>query len=227
MNPLPNSQERGNSSPEDAPPKNLRVFVLLLTLHTALLVASNAGGAKMIAVPGGLAASATVFSYMATFAILDVIAELYGKKYSQLTINLGLLGLVLSVVFYQLTIAAPPADFWKGQEAYELTLGTAWRILLGGWTAYMVAQYLDVWGFLRLKQSAFGAKNLWWRSWASTALAQILDTVIFMFVAFYGVFPLLPAIAGQYILKLILAAIAIPVIYGIVAWAKTAALTQH
>src|SRR5687768_624203 len=103
------------SSSTGLPQSAIRPFIFLLTLHTALLVASNAGGAKMIALPGGLAASATVFSYMATFAILDVIADRYGRKYAQITINLGLIGLVTSVVFYQLTIAAPPADFWKGQ----------------------------------------------------------------------------------------------------------------
>ena len=58
----------------------------------------------MIAVPGGLAASATVFSYMATFVILDTISELFGKRYSAITINVGLTALVVSVLFFQLSV---------------------------------------------------------------------------------------------------------------------------
>jgi queuosine precursor transporter len=196
------------------------LLIYLMTVHTALLVASNAGGAKMIALPFGLSASATVFSYMATFAILDATAEIYGPKFSKLMINVGLGALVLSVLFFSLSIMAPAAPFWKGQEAYVSTLGSAWRILLGGWLAYLVSQNLDIWGYFKLKSSAFGEKNLWWRSWASTAIAQILDTVIFMTIAFYGVFPIFDAILGQYVLKLILAALGVPVVYLIVKFGK-------
>jgi queuosine precursor transporter len=201
-------------------PRAMKVLVYFLTLHTALLVASNAGGAKMIALPFGLSASATVFSYMVTFVILDATAELFGRKYSRLMINVGLGALVLSVIFFSIAIAAPAAPFWAGQTAYENTLGSAWRILLGGWMSYLVSQYLDVWSYFKLKQSKFGGENLWWRSWASTALAQLLDTIIFMTVAFYGVFPLLPAIAGQYLLKLVLAAVGTPVVYLLVKYGR-------
>ncbi len=197
-----------------------RTLVYLATFHTALLVASNAAGAKMIAVPGGMAASATVFSYMATFVVLDVVAELFGKMYSKLVIKVGLGALLISVSFFELAIVAPAADFWNNQTAFQTTLGSSWRILLGGWTAYMASQYFDVWTFFRIKESRIGAPRLWLRALISTALGQFVDTCIFMSVAFGGTFPLLPAIAGQYILKLILAVASVPVIYLGVHWGR-------
>lgn len=193
--------------------RKLKLLIYLITLHTALLVASNAAGAKMIAVPAGLAASATVFSYMATFVVLDVVAELFGKQYSRLVINVGLGALIVSVSFFQLSIAAPAADFWKDQQAYETTLGSSWRILLGGWTSYTVSQYLDVWSFFKIKETDIGKNRLWLRAFGSTTIGQLIDTCIFITIAFYGKFPILPAIAGQYLLKIVLAIFSVPIIY--------------
>jgi uncharacterized integral membrane protein (TIGR00697 family) len=196
--------------------KRLEIFIYLLTFHTALLVASNAGGAKMIALPGGLAASATVFSYMGTFVILDAISELFGKKFSIIAINVGLTALVVSVLFFQLSIASAPAPFWKGQEGYVATLGSSWRILLGGWTAYMVSQRIDLWSFFKIRNITGGKYGLWSRALGSTVIGQLIDTIIFITIAFYGSFPLMPAIIGQYLLKLILAVITTPLVYMVV-----------
>jgi queuosine precursor transporter len=201
-------------------PRQIIIFVSLLTLHTGLLVASNAAGSKMIGLPFGLAASATVFSYALTFLILDAIAELFGREYSKLTINVGLGAVFMSVIFFSIAIAAPSADFWKNQEAYETVLGSAWRILLGGSVAYLVGQHLDVWSFFKFKDSQFGGKYLWWRSLASTAFSQFFDTIIFITISFAGLFPIMPAIAGQYAIKLILAIVTTPAIYLLVRWAR-------
>lgn len=190
----------------------VRVIIYLTTIHTALLVASNAAGAKMIELPGGFAASAAVFSYMITFVILDIVTELFGKKVAKMVISVGLLALMISVLFFQVAILAPAATFWDQQAAYEATLGSSWRILLGGWLAYLVGQNLDVWLFVKLRESKILGSSLWVRAIASTAIGQFIDTCIFIAIAFYGAFPLLPAIAGQYMIKLILAAISVPLV---------------
>lgn len=192
--------------------KRFRFFLVLLTIHTTLLIASNAAGSKMIALPFGLAASATVLSYMLSFVILDSIAELYGKEYSRFVINIGLAAVALSVLFFELSIFLPAAGFWQHQNEFETVLGSSWRILLGGWTAYFVAQHLDVWTFFKIKQTAVGGRYLSVRAWGSMAVGQILDTVIFIGIAFAGEFPLLPAIVGQYLIKLIIATAATPLV---------------
>jgi queuosine precursor transporter len=111
----------------------LKLYLGLATAHSVLLVASNVAGAKLIALPFGLAASATVISYLCTYLIINVIVELYGRDGSALVVLLGLLGLVGSVLFIELAIYLPPADAWKDQRAFESTLGSSWRIVLGGW----------------------------------------------------------------------------------------------
>jgi uncharacterized integral membrane protein (TIGR00697 family) len=194
----------------------LRVFAFLLTVHTALLIASNAAGSKMIAVPGGLAASATVLSYMFSYVVLASIAELFGREFSKLVINVGLAAVAGSVLFFELAIFLPAASFWSNQQAYETVLGSTWRILAGGWSAYWIGQQIDVWGFFRIRETRWGAKFLWLRSWGSIALSQLIDTCIFMAVAFGGIFPLLPAIEGQFLIKIVIGTIATPLVYLLV-----------
>jgi len=187
----------------------------LVGLNAAILVASNAGGAKMIALPFGLAASATVFSYALSFTFTDAISEVFGRRYANLAVRVGFIGLVLSVLFFMVAIAAPPANFWAGQNAYVETLGHAWRILLGGWTSYMVSQHLDVWLFHRIR-ALTGDRHLWLRNNLSTAVSQFVDSVIFITIAFYGSFPIAGAIFGQYLIKLVIAALDTPVVYFVV-----------
>jgi len=187
-----------------------------MTLHASLLITSTIAGSKVFALPFGLTASATVLSYMLTFVILDSIAELYGRIYSQFVINLGLLGMAISAVYFQFAIMLPPAE----QRALEAILGSSWRIWLGGWTAYMLSQYLDLWSFLKLKDMARGRGSLLFRAWASMLIGQLIDTVIFVTVAFYGIDPIGSIIIGQYLIKVAIATCASPLVTVAVAFGR-------
>ena len=202
--------------------KSLRVFITLLTVHTTLVISSNVAGAKLIALPAGLAASATVISYMLSFVLLGAIAELFGRHYARLVVNLGLAAMAISVAFFELAIHLPAAGFWTHQAEFEQVLGSAPRLLLGGWSAYLLGQHLDVWGFFLIKRTRFGAGRLWLRSWGSTLIGQLIDTTVFITIAFYGTAPLLPSIAGQYLIKVIIASATTPIIYAAVGWGRAA-----
>lgn len=202
--------------------KNIRVFVALLTIHTSLVISSNAAGSKLIALPGGLAASATVISYMLSFVLLGSIAELFGRAHARLVVNFGLAAMALSVAFFELAIHLPAAGFWTHQADFEQVLGSSPRLLLGGWAAYLLGQHLDVAGFFLLKRTRLGGESLWLRSWGSTLLGQLIDTAIFITIAFAGQIPLLPAIIGQYLVKLVIATLTTPLIYAAVGWGRAA-----
>ena len=202
--------------------KSLRVFIVLLTIHTTLVISSNVAGSKLVALPAGLAASAAVISYMLSFVLLGSIAELFGRDYARLVVNLGLAAMAISVAFFELAIHLPAAGFWTHQPAFEDVLGSSPRLLLGGWSAYLLGQHLDVWGFFLIKRTRFGADKLWLRSLGSTLIGQLIDTAVFITIAFYGTAPLLPSILGQYLVKLVIASATTPVIYGAVGWGRAA-----
>lgn len=189
-----------------------RYFLILMTLHSSLLITSTVAGSKLFALPFGYTASATVFSYLVTFLILDTIAELYGKQYSRLVINLGLVGMAISALYFEFTIYLPPAAIWRHQEGLEAVIGSSWRIWLGGWIAYVVSQHFDVFSFLLLRKVLHGRWSVVFCAWISLLLSQMLDTVLFVSIAFYGTAPILATIVGQYVVKVVFSTIAAPLV---------------
>jgi uncharacterized integral membrane protein (TIGR00697 family) len=82
------------------------------------------------------------------------------------------------------------------------------RIWLGGILAYGTSQLLNVTIFSRLKRD--GGRLLWLRSAVASVLSQIVDTLIFITVAFYGVFPIADLLMGQMLAKVVLSIILVP-----------------
>lgn len=70
-------------------------------------------------------------------------------------------------------------------------LGASLRILVGGWSAYLLSQYIDLYSFLALKGTRLGGRFLRLRAWGAMVVSQIVDTATFVAIAFYGVVPLL------------------------------------
>ena len=94
------------------------------------------------------------------------------------------------------------------------------RIWIGGIIAYGVSTFLNVTIFSRLR-SREGAGLLWFRSAIASMLSQIVDTCIFITVAFYGVFPIGELLLGQMIAKVVLSGVLVPpFVYGFVALGK-------
>jgi len=183
----------------------------LIGIFVALVVISNILANKIVvflewAVPAGLIA------YSITFFVSNIINEFHGKEKARKTVMIGFLANILLVVLVFIAIKWQPASFWNAQEAFALTLGNTWRIVLGSLIAYIVSQNYDVWSFNLWKKVTKG-RYLWIRNTLSTILSQLIDTVIFVFIAFYGLFPVMPTIIGLFIVKVIIALLDNPFIY--------------
>jgi uncharacterized integral membrane protein (TIGR00697 family) len=161
---------------------------------------------------------AGVIVYATSFLVTDILCEFYGKRKALEAVWGGFLASIILVLAIEIAIAWPPADFWTGQEAFQTTLALTPRIVLGSLVAYVISQNWDVHIFHRIKEKTMG-KHLWLRNNASTMTSQALDTVVFITIAFYGLFPIVPMIIGQYIVKLLIAAMDTPFIYSL-KWTK-------
>ncbi len=190
-------------------------YVFLMAVFVAALVTANVLAGKIIVV-AGLFVPAGVLAYSITFAATDAINEIWGRERSQVLVNAGFLVLLLVWALIALAIALPAAPFWEGQDAFASVLGTANRIIVAGLIAYAVSQSLDIWVFDRLK-GMFQSRHLWLRNNVSTLLSQTVDTSVFITIAFYGEYPLLPLMMGQLSVKYVIALLDTPVVYGIVA----------
>lgn len=184
-----------------------------------LLILSNILAVKLVSFGSWIVLPAAAVVYVCTYPILDVLTETYGKEAARKTVYTGLFAQLLSTFFIWLAINLPAAPFYEDQQAFETIFSAGFRVTLASLTAYVVSQNLDVTIFHKLKEK-YGGKKLWLRNNASTMASQLVDTVIFISIAFYGTMPLaalLSLIAAQYVFKFAVAVLDTPVVYMLVA----------
>ena len=193
----------------------------LTALFSGLLVVSNILGVKLFAV-GEFMLPAAVIVYMATFLITDVIGEVYGKKNARRTVQAGFFTQLVVLLFIYLAIELPPAPAFTMQAEYEMILGGSFQVIAASLVSYMVSQHLDVSIFHRLK-ARHGARKLWLRNNVSAGVTQLVDTGLFITIAFFGTVPfeaMLGMIAAQYVAKMVIVIIDTPIVYLLVRMAR-------
>ncbi len=163
-------------------------ILICLTIYLASLFASNTLGLKIMPFVFGSHLSVAVFFFPIVFLMTDVIGEVYGKRLAKLFVRMGFVSTALFLAFSFLSISMPWAEkgLWA-QEGYELIFGTSLRIALASLVAFLVAEYQDVLTFFFVR-AKLGAKLFWLRSLISNLWSQLLDSVLFMVIAFAGVY---------------------------------------
>lgn len=194
--------------------KSQRAFVILNSLFVGSLIIASVLASKIITV-FGLVVPAGVLAYCVTFMVTDVISELWGREKANTVVLGGFWALLLSLVLVRLAVHWPPAAFWPHDPAFRTVLDSTSRIIVASFSAYLLSQYHDVWAFHVLRRLTHG-KYLWVRNNLSTAASQLIDTVVFITIAFYGVMPITPLIVGQWLIKLTIALLDTPVVYAAV-----------
>ena len=189
-------------------------LTLLTCAFAGSLVISSVLAAKIITL-FGLVVPAGVLAYSVTFIATDVISEIWGKKQAKQAVLGGFVALLVCMMFIKLSLAWPSASFWEGQEEFAAVLGMTPRIILASFLAYLLSQTHDVWAFHFFKK-LFRGRHLWLRNNISTASSQLLDTIVFIVVAFLGIMPVGQLIAGQYVVKLGIALLDTPLVYLLV-----------
>lgn len=159
---------------------------LLLGLFVAAIIAANMIGTKVAHVFFDF--SVGIFAFPLTFLITDIIEEVHGKKKTKEFVYIAFVCLVFVLAITAFAVKVPFAERSFVQENYTQVFGTTMRIFIASIIAFFIGQMHDVWAFNFWKQKTKG-KYLWLRNNLSTIVSQLIDTVIFMFIAFYGVSP--------------------------------------
>jgi uncharacterized integral membrane protein (TIGR00697 family) len=115
----------------------------------------------------------------------------------------------------------PGAASWGNQDAYQLILGSGPRIVAASMVAFITSQIWDVVVYDKLKALTNG-RYLLLRNNVSTFTSQLLNSALFITIAFYGSQPILPLIFGSILLKWVIAAIDTPLVYWGVRWIDNA-----
>jgi uncharacterized integral membrane protein (TIGR00697 family) len=156
---------------------------LLLTVFISSLLLGNLLGSKLISV-FGIVTSVGLFGYPVTFLITDIVEEVKGKEVTRVFVHAGFLTLCIAVFFVFFSTRFPPAAQYTGNEAFNSVFSSSLRVIVASLTAFLISQYHDLWAFNFWKQKTSG-KYLWLRNNLSTITSQLIDSLVFMFVAFY------------------------------------------
>lgn len=213
--------------------KTIYKFDLLVALYIFCICVSELMGAKtfpLITIGGWtLNQSVAIFTIPLVFTINDVIVEVYGKERARSVIRAGLFTVVLILLFSLLATALPPSTRFAGTEdAYQTIFGLSARFSFASLLAFVVAEFTDLYIFTKIRKM-MGSKALWLRNNASNFLAQLLDTVIFMFAAFWAfdqsagsnISFIMSLLIPYWIVKCLLSVIETPFVYLGVRWLKS------
>jgi hypothetical protein len=197
----------------------------LLSLFIGLLVGMNLLGAKITSL-FGISVSVGIFMVPLTFLITDVVEEVYGRIVTQKFLITGLTTLVVVMGFMFLFVALEPAERYVDSDpAYKLIFGQSIRMTFASIVAFLLSQMHDIWAFSFWKKKTKG-KYLWLRNNLSTMVSQAIDTLLFMFIAFYHMTPkftasfIITLAIPYYCFKIAFAAIDTPFVYMGVKWLR-------
>ena len=197
-------------------------FMIAGILFTTCLLISNILAVKIISI-GPWAAPAGILVFPLAYIINDVIAEVWGYRKARLIIWSGFAMNFLAILLYMLAIHLPAAPFWENQAAFSSILSSTPRIVAASLLAYLVGSFLNAWVLSRMKIASQG-KNFGWRAIVSTLVGESADSVIFILIAFAGVFSwhnLLWMILTQATLKTIYEILILPVTAYVVSRIKS------
>lgn len=170
---------------------------------------------------GPLAVEAGIFAFLLLVVTSSAVAELFGRPNANRLVLIGFIPLIFSMLLAYLVLALPPSNDMPADRlaAFETVMGATPRIWIGGLIAYGISQLLNVAIFTRLKEKS--GRLLWLRAGIAGILSQIVDTLLFIAISFYGLFPIGNLLVGQMLAKIVLSAVLVaPLVYVFVALAR-------
>jgi uncharacterized integral membrane protein (TIGR00697 family) len=213
---LEDSLVRVSSRPVSLSP----LFVAVAAFFVTALVVSNIIAVKLVEISGQVFPAGLVIFPLA-YLLGDVLTEVYGFRAARAVIWLGFACNLVAIAAIQAAIHLPAAGFWEENEgAYDLTLGTTWRIFVASLAAYLVGELANAAVLARMKVATRG-RFLWTRTIGSTIVGEGLDSLIFITAAFAGTGAgLLNPIVTTWLIKIGWETAATPFTYALVNFLK-------
>ena len=174
----------------------------LIACFAVQIILANLFVTKQMACFGLHVTCADVYTIGALFS-LNLLQEYFGKKCAKRTIWTVFFLLFFFIAMSQIHLSYRPSQYDSMHPAFKAILGHAPRIMLTSFFVALLTQKLDVelFGFLKKKLKG---KALFFRFGGASLLTQLIDTVLFSFIALYGlVHSMGDIILMSYLIKMI------------------------
>ena len=165
----------------------------------------------------GLSTTAGNVLYASTFLVTDILSEKYGKKEAHKAVMYSFSVMLLWLLGTQLILLFTPNANDYINESLKVVFGLVPRITIASLVGFICSQNIDVvlYHFI-WKKTGDNKSKLWLRNNGSTLISQLIDTVIFAFLAFFGTYPtnvFVSILVTTYLFKAIVALADTPFIY--------------
>ncbi|MDD3122298.1 MAG: queuosine precursor transporter [Candidatus Izemoplasmatales bacterium] len=164
----------------------------------------------------GLTATLGNVMYGTIFLGTDALNEIFSKKDAKKAVYLGFYVMISTLILMQLALVFIPNESDISQSSLQTIFGFFPRIVVGSLFAFICSQLLDVSLFQWIRKLLPENKWLWVRNNGSTIVSQFFDTLIFVPIAFWGVYDfetLKWIFVTTYLIKVLVAALDTPFLY--------------
>lgn len=190
-------------------------------LFVAVLLISNVASTKIVAL-GPFVFDGGTLLFPLSYIFGDVLTEVYGYRRSRRVIWTGLAVNLLMVFVFWVIALLPSGPDWHMQQAFVGILLATPRIVLASTIAYFSGEFTNSYLLSRMKIASRG-RQLWKRTIGSTLAGELVDTILFVIIAFVGTMPgnvILAIIISNYLLKVGIEVLNTPITYKIVSFLK-------
>lgn len=202
--------------------KSFKHLDTITALFVAVLLISNvASSAKMLNL-GFFTFDGGTILFPLSYIFGDILTEVYGYRRSRKVIWLGFICAFMMSITFMVVGRLPGASDWHNQDAYDKILGLTPRIVVASLIAYFAGEFSNSFTLAKMKILTRG-RWLWTRTIGSTIVGEFVDTMLFVLIAFAGVFPrdmVITIIISNYVFKCAVEVLFTPATYVIVGWLK-------
>lgn len=188
-----------------------QMTIILVAGYLLCQIVADITAVKIVGPVFGQFVPAAVFIYAVTFTWRDLVHKQLGKSAAVTLVWTAGIVNVLMAGYFVFTSKLSPAPFWPNQVAYESILGIVPRIVVASILAEIVSELLDTEVYHLLCN-----RWQWLRVLSSNSLALVVDSVIFVTLAFYGTMPndaVFDIAKGQIVIKTVITLVSLPLIY--------------
>lgn len=165
--------------------------LILTLLFVVALVVSNIITSKQVLLPFNITMTGAVFVFPITYILSDLVSEVYGYRWSRVTCYLGFAANLFAALVFSAVIQSPAPSYWQNQAAFQTVLGSTPRVLIASLLAFVLGDLVNDKIFAKMKRKypdsikGFGARAIF-----SSIMGELVDSLVFLPLAFWGLMPL-------------------------------------
>lgn len=154
--------------------------------------------------------------YSTVFLATDILSEMYGGKEARKAVKVGFFSMLIFTILTQIDLLYIPSSQDLVNEAMHTIFGFMPRLCFASLLTYLISNTLDTYLYEIVKNKLPEDKFLWIRNNASTMISQLIDSILFTFIAFAGIYSwreLINLTIGTYLIKFVIAVFDTPFLY--------------